>query len=367
MKKIAILMIVLMVIGAGLLTGCVDEENKLIGIWQNEDGMQLIFFEDGKMKTEFIGGSVDGTYKISGNVLNITFLFGAGHTQTSEFKFEFTDSNTLKLTSEPDGDVNILTRTTADSNNVYASADQTEGAVPLTVDFTWYIRWGDTYETMTYEWDFGDGQTSTEQNTSGGQTSTEYNTTYIYNEEGTYNAVLTATDDKGETDNATIVIMVTGSLGPGYSKGNPAPIGSTLTYEEEDEYKYGDYRVNVTLLEIIRGAEAWDILKEVTSLNEEPSAGIEYIMSKIRFEYIESSTGERYGGYFFYAVSENGSDYKSVYLFEPESLDGGMYPGDPPVEGWTTFGVSIDDEYPLLALGRDWQGNSSIWFELFTS
>jgi len=377
MKKIAILMIAFIISGMGLLAGCLEEENKsdvsledenqLLGIWQNDDGMQFIFFEDGIMKCDLIEMSINGTYKLSGDVLNITFLFGGGYSQNSEFTFELTNSNTLMLTSKPEGDVDIFTRTTANSNNVYASADPIEGAVPLSVDFRWFVRWGDTYETMTYVWDFGDGQTSSEQYTSRDRISTEYNTTHIYEGAGAYNAILTATDDKGKTDAATIVITATASLGPGYSSNNPAPIGSTLTYEGEDDWKYGDYRVNVTLLEIIRGEEAWDLLEAETSLNEAPRPGTEYILAKIRFEYLESTTGERYTGFSFYSVSENGSDYESVYLFEPDSLDWGMYPGDPPAEGWKTFEVRIDDEHPLLTMGRDWQGKGGIWFELYTS
>ncbi|WP_300028066.1 PKD domain-containing protein, partial [uncultured Maribacter sp.] len=55
---------------------------------------------------------------------------------------------------------------------------------------------------VSYEWDFGDGDTG-----SGVQLS------HVYTSSGTYNAVLTVTDSSGQTATDTLEITVEPSLG----------------------------------------------------------------------------------------------------------------------------------------------------------
>jgi PKD repeat protein len=79
---------------------------------------------------------------------------------------------------------------------VFALASPTSGFEPLTVQFTGFAE-DPQGGAITVEWDFGDGQTST-----------ELSPEHTYTEPGSYTATLTATDSDGETGVATVDIEV---------------------------------------------------------------------------------------------------------------------------------------------------------------
>jgi PKD repeat protein len=77
---------------------------------------------------------------------------------------------------------------------VQAFASPTSGFAPLTVQFTGIAQHA-LGDEMTIEWDFGDGQVSS-----------ELSPEHTYTEPGLYSATLTATDTDGETDSASVEI-----------------------------------------------------------------------------------------------------------------------------------------------------------------
>lgn len=79
--------------------------------------------------------------------------------------------------------------------------NENSGTIPFDVNFTTLILYheGD----ITYEWDFGDGNTSTERNP-----------TYIYDENGSFLCTLTVTDSNGEKVTDSIIISVRPNQGP---------------------------------------------------------------------------------------------------------------------------------------------------------
>jgi len=100
--------------------------------------------------------------------------------------------------------------------NAVAGADTTSGAVPLEVDFDGGVSWDPDGEIVSYDWDFGDG------NTNSGET-----VSHTYISEGTYVVTLTVTDDEGAADSNTVFVTV-----------NPVPLpsdtdGDGLTDEDE--------------------------------------------------------------------------------------------------------------------------------------
>ncbi|MGB6056958.1 MAG: PKD domain-containing protein, partial [Microthrixaceae bacterium] len=87
-----------------------------------------------------------------------------------------------------------------------ATADVTSGNVPLTVNFDGSASTDPEGQPLTYDWDFGNGATG-----SGAVVSTTYTAG------GTFNAVLTVTDNLGMTDTATVTITANGDGdGDGY-------------------------------------------------------------------------------------------------------------------------------------------------------
>ena len=80
--------------------------------------------------------------------------------------------------------------------DVIAEAEPDEGAPPLKVQFTGSVE-EDEGGPWKYEWDFGDGQKSTEQNPS-----------HTYAKVGEYTATLTVVDQKGNKGTDDIDIFV---------------------------------------------------------------------------------------------------------------------------------------------------------------
>jgi PKD repeat protein len=79
-----------------------------------------------------------------------------------------------------------------------ASASPESGEAPLTVQFSADGSYDPDGTISAYAWAFGDGSGSPDPNPS-----------YTYNSAGTYQAVLTVTDDDGATDTAVVTIGVT--------------------------------------------------------------------------------------------------------------------------------------------------------------
>jgi glucose/arabinose dehydrogenase len=77
------------------------------------------------------------------------------------------------------------------------SADPTTGLAPLQVDFTGSQSGDPDGDVITYDWDFGDGESSTARDPS-----------HTYDADGPYTAKLTVTDTGGGSDSASIQITV---------------------------------------------------------------------------------------------------------------------------------------------------------------
>jgi hypothetical protein len=168
---------------------------------------------------------------------------------------------------------------------------------------------------------------------------------------------------------------------PGYSPHNPTPVG--LSAVARIEYNTGyifqvtrAYEAKITLLEIVRGENAWERIKAADSSNRPPGAGFEYILARIRFELFLIEDVDRKGyelrTWRFIAVSSDGKYYDTsgflpVAPQEPE-LSADLRPGDS-CEGWTVFLVREDDDKPLMNFGRaalsNDDGYPGVWFQLY--
>jgi len=79
-----------------------------------------------------------------------------------------------------------------------ASANPTSGTAPLTVAFSSVNSYDPDGSIASYNWNFGDGTSSTSANPS-----------HVYNSAGTFTAVLTVTDNTGLTGSSSVVITAT--------------------------------------------------------------------------------------------------------------------------------------------------------------
>jgi uncharacterized repeat protein (TIGR02543 family) len=157
----------------------------------------------------------------------------------------------------------------------------------------------------------------------------------------------------------------------GYSRSNPVGLNSPLsiwvgTFGSANYAN--DYEVRITLLETIRGDAAWQLIYQANMFNDPPESGFEYILAKVRFEYLTGPTPDTaydVSPVWFDAVSSGGKDYTWVSVVEPDpSIDTYLYPGASH-EGWVAFQVAKNDAKPVMTFGRKYDGTGGVWFKLY--
>lgn len=168
----------------------------------------------------------------------------------------------------------------------------------------------------------------------------------------------------------------TSSYKPGFSPLNPAPIGMQLETVIECGFGYRPhekYNVKVTLLEAVRGDKAWQRIKAVSSSNQPPQRGFEYILARIKFEYsargapgdcIHELRPEE-----FTAFSGEGIEYENPLVVSPQpELNAKLRSGES-FEGWLVFQTSAGEDRELLrfmaSVGRAVEQGGQIWFRLY--
>ena len=156
-------------------------------------------------------------------------------------------------------------------------------------------------------------------------------------------------------------------LSPGYSRQNPASVNTPLTIEEESWN--GNYKIKITLLETIRGDLSWKLIEEANMFNSPPETGSEYLLAKVKFEYLKGPTSDTTYHLYeekFTAVSSNGKDYEDSWMIsEPKpELSATLYEGASHI-GWVAFQVAKTDSKPLMTFGRNYDGTGGIWFKLY--
>lgn len=127
------------------------------------------------------------------------------------------------------------------------TATPTSGFAPLTVNFNASASTDANGNPLSYAWSFGDNGTST------GST-----VAHVYNNAGTYSAVVTVTDSGGKTDRESVVITVDESAGPPQppvwdSLSETSPGCATLRWQPNAEPDLAGYVVYHGPLSVARG------------------------------------------------------------------------------------------------------------------
>ncbi len=180
----------------------------------------------------------------------------------------------------------------------------------------------------------------------------------------TYWLKVSASNAEGEGEKSEPVEVTT--LGGGNSRSNPAGIGESWTITIPC-WVYGDAKIEITLLGLVSGNEAWDIVHDANRFNTEPNHEEEYILAKFRIAVLETEDDEPFDIYssLFDLVSEEGVFYDSFQsIGRASGLEPGFrteaYPGGTH-EGWVSFLVKKDDN-PLIVINRGEAGE--VWFDL---
>jgi hypothetical protein len=162
---------------------------------------------------------------------------------------------------------------------------------------------------------------------------------------------------------------------PGSSPQSPASAGIALTGIVECGQGYTShelYDMKITLVEAIRGEEAWKRLKEASPSNKAAQQGFEYVLARVKFEYYARGTPglcvHQLDPKQFIACSSDGSEYEFVDAVPPKpEMRKAMRSGET-IEGWIAFAVSQKDKAPLMTYSADQGGaiqhGGAKWFLL---
>ena len=137
-------------------------------------------------------------------------LMGTSHTYASQGTYVATFSITYQDSSTDSDSVMIIVDPPNQAPSAELSANPVSGDAPLAVSFDGSTSTDADGTVQSYQWDFGDGSSSS------GVTSS-----HTYTTEGAYSAVLTVIDDDGASDAASVTISV--SQEP---SGNQLPVAS---------------------------------------------------------------------------------------------------------------------------------------------
>ena len=161
----------------------------------------------------------------------------------------------------------------------------------------------------------------------------------------------------------------------GSSPSDPAPPGTTIAEIIECGEGYTShelYDIKMTLLEIIRGEEAWRRIKEADASNKPPAPATEYVLVRVKFEYqarglpglcIHPLNPEQ-----FTAYSASGEDYTAIPVIPPKPEMRKELKSGESLEGWLAFAVAKEDKAPLMLYSVDTGGavqhGGGKWFRL---
>jgi len=162
----------------------------------------------------------------------------------------------------------------------------------------------------------------------------------------------------------------------GQSPMDPVPIGKEITTEIQCGTQAGamePYDASITVLEVLRGEGAWNLLKAADPANKEPQSGYEYILARISFRMRArgapaDKTFELGRPMQFVALSSDGREYLPPSVKVPEPALARTVRADEQAEGWVAFMVEKKEKDPVMvfdpssggAMGR----GKSVFFRL---
>jgi hypothetical protein len=151
------------------------------------------------------------------------------------------------------------------------------------------------------------------------------------------------------------------------TRSNPLPFGDIITVETviyDSEYSSHDTTLDLSLLEVIRGEEAWALLQPENMFNEKAPEGSEDVLIKVKATVTSSETDNdplRISSYDFKFVSAEGKVYDNMTMtVAPEELEGELYNGAS-VEGYVHGIVNAGDDFKL---SYEPMSGSPVFFEV---
>jgi hypothetical protein len=168
----------------------------------------------------------------------------------------------------------------------------------------------------------------------------------------------------------------------GNSRDRAASLGTTVKTKIERGDRYSApqiYNLEITVLEVVRGKEAWDRIGAEGVPQDDFKAGFEPCLVRIKFGYFQKGRGFGHDkaayhipGDAFTAQSPDGIEYPILSSKDQprfQLLKTPFISGDIK-EGWILLQVPEEEDRPLLTFKRDYRENAygfwgPVWFKLF--
>jgi hypothetical protein len=130
----------------------------------------------------------------------------------------------------------------------------------------------------------------------------------------------------------------------GFDVNNPVPFGERAVGENWE----------IRVIESIRGQDALDMVMEANQFNDEPQAGMEYVLVHVGARNVGTSSGvESISEFSFEITGDSNRIFENPFVVSPEpALDFEMYPGGE-ASGWITLEVP-EGEQNLRLVYEPW-------------
>ena len=174
----------------------------------------------------------------------------------------------------------------------------------------------------------------------------------------------------------TVLMAPTTAAQEGSSPFEPAPVGAKISGIVECGQGYTShelYNMKITLLEVVRGDEAWERIRKVSDTNKPADPDSDYILARAKFEYSARGTPglcvHEITPQQFTAFSADGVDYPAANVSLPKPEMRGKLRSGEHLEGWFAVLVPQADQKPLLTYSADAGGavlhGGGKWFKLY--
>ena len=177
-----------------------------------------------------------------------------------------------------------------------------------------------------------------------------YGSVYELGETGRFLAL-----EEGAAVDFPASVEVMGDQEAGQSPDDPAPSGTVIATEQWE----------FTVLEVLRGDEAWDALYEANEYNDPPEEGMEYVLVRASVRNISDDDEPKRCDYdLLDIVGQNREIYDKPFLTEPEpELDAWLYPNGE-TEGWVVLQVAEDEGGLVLILSDSYFSSDKRYLSL---
>ena len=163
----------------------------------------------------------------------------------------------------------------------------------------------------------------------------------------------------------------------GQSPSNAAPVGLSIKTQVECGERAGSmepYDAKISVLQVLRGKEAFERIKAANPSNQPPKTGFEYVLARVAFQMNAilspgNKTFELARKMQFVALSADGNEQEPPLVFPPSPELHRMVRSGEAAEGWIVLLIEESNKKPVMffdpAAGGAMGGGKVLFFQLY--